>query len=84
MANFTTSNCVGRHNSEDRRRNRISNYIHDSTHESTGMEHILLTSLTKKLSHYYRDIQVMIYRDNDSCTVLSLSSSEYVHMYILL
>ena len=36
-SNFTTSNCVGIHNSEYRRRNRILNYIHDSTHESTGM-----------------------------------------------
>ena len=64
MANFTTINCVGRHNSEDRRRNMILNYIHDSTHESTGMEHILLTLVEPKIiSNYYRDtITIVIYR----------------------
>ena len=76
MANFTTSNVnyVGRHNREDRRRNRPLNYIHDSTHESIG---ILITLIEPKIiSNYYRDIYIghnnyimMI------IVVLSLSSS---------
>ena len=69
LTNSSDSNCVGRRNSNDRKRNTTLDYIEGSI--GKVWKHFI-TNYPLKCYHYH-DIQVMIdHDDGTSCTIAQL------------